>query len=191
ANGSTFDSGASVDFAGMATDAEDGDLSGSLVWTSSRDGQIGTGGSFSAVLSDGSHTITASVTDAGGLSDSATVSVTVGSQPPSGGMYVWDIAWSKTGPHLVIAVTVLVDSDADGRAEATDQPVSGATVAMSLTRGTSSWSFTGTTDSSGRVQFMHKRAASGDYTATVNSISHSAYHYDPSLDADNPDSYTL
>ena len=33
----------------------------SLDWTSDLDGQIGSGGSFSAVLSDGTHTITASV----------------------------------------------------------------------------------------------------------------------------------
>ena len=39
-----------------------GDLTVSLVWTSDIDAQIGTGGSFSTTLSDGNHTITASVT---------------------------------------------------------------------------------------------------------------------------------
>jgi len=66
ADGASYDSGTSIAFAGSASDTEDGDLTGSLVWTSNLDGQIGTGGSFSAVLSDGTHTIVADVTDSGG-----------------------------------------------------------------------------------------------------------------------------
>jgi hypothetical protein len=77
ANSDSFASGTSIRFSGSAMDAEDGDLTGSLVWTSSRDGQIGTGGSFDAVLSAGTHTITASVTDSGGLPDSASITVIV------------------------------------------------------------------------------------------------------------------
>jgi subtilisin family serine protease len=77
-DGATFDSGTSISFSGSASDNEDGDLTASLVWTSSVDGQIGTGGSFSAVLSDGTHTITASVTDSGGQSGSDSHTVTVG-----------------------------------------------------------------------------------------------------------------
>jgi hypothetical protein len=57
---------------------EDGNLTSSLVWTSNLAGQIGIGGSFSAVLSDGTHTITASVTDSGGLTGSDSVTITVG-----------------------------------------------------------------------------------------------------------------
>jgi serine protease len=77
-NGASFASGTSISFSGSASDTEDGDLTSSLVWVSSLDGQIGTGGSFSAVLSDGTHTITASVTDSGGSSGSDSVSITVG-----------------------------------------------------------------------------------------------------------------
>ncbi|HUF37627.1 MAG TPA: S8 family serine peptidase, partial [Anaerolineales bacterium] len=77
-DGATFASGASISFAGSASDTEDGSLTSSLVWTSSLDGQIGTGGSFSAVLSDGTHTITASVTDSGGSSGSDSITLTVG-----------------------------------------------------------------------------------------------------------------
>jgi len=77
ANGATYDSGASIPFTGSATDAEDGDLSGSLGWTSSLDGPIGTGASFSRVLSAGTHTITAAVTDSGGLTGLASIVVTV------------------------------------------------------------------------------------------------------------------
>jgi hypothetical protein len=70
-----------IQFAGTAIDDEDGDLTDSLVWTSLLDKQIkqiGTGGSFeNSSLSLGTHTITASVTDSGGLSASASVSITI------------------------------------------------------------------------------------------------------------------
>jgi subtilisin family serine protease len=77
ADGASFASGTTISFAGSATDAEDGDLTGGLVWTSNLAGQIGTGDSFSAVLSPGTHTITASVTDSGGLSAEDSISVIV------------------------------------------------------------------------------------------------------------------
>lgn len=83
-DGATFDSGATIAFAGSASDTEDGDLTASLVWISSLDGQIGTGGSFSATLSDGPHTITASATDSGGASDSDSITITVGGGNGSG-----------------------------------------------------------------------------------------------------------
>ncbi len=77
ANGASFVAGTPISFAGTASDLEDGELTNSLVWTSSLSGEIGTGGSFSAVLTEGTHTITASVTDSGGFKGSATVSITV------------------------------------------------------------------------------------------------------------------
>ena len=82
ANNANFASGASISFSGSATDAEDGDLTSGLVWTSNLDGQIGTGGSFSAVLTAGTHTITASVTDSGSLTGSASIMITV--EAPAG-----------------------------------------------------------------------------------------------------------
>jgi hypothetical protein len=78
ANGTSVVEGTSLTFSGTATDAEDGILSGSLGWTSSEDGALGSGASVNATLSLGTHTITAAVTDGGGLSgnDQITVSVT-------------------------------------------------------------------------------------------------------------------
>ncbi len=76
-DGSSFDVGELIDLAGTASDTEDGDLTGDLSWTSSIDGAIGSGGSFSTTLSSGTHTITASVTDSGGLDGSDTITVTV------------------------------------------------------------------------------------------------------------------
>ncbi len=85
ADGSGFPPGSSIAFAGTATDAEDGNVTSSLSWSSNLDGAIGSGGSFSRVLSAGSHTITASVTDSGGLTGSDQITVTVSSDntPPS------------------------------------------------------------------------------------------------------------
>jgi len=82
ADASVFTQGTSVGFAGTATDAEDGDLVASLAWTSSVDGAIGTGGSFStSSLSAGAHTITASVTDNHGAQGSAAITVTINEAP--------------------------------------------------------------------------------------------------------------
>jgi extracellular elastinolytic metalloproteinase len=80
-NGTTVTQGASVTFTATATDTQDGNVSANLVWTSNTQGQIGTGASFAfSGLTVGQHTITAAVTDSGGLSGSAAVVVTV--QPP-------------------------------------------------------------------------------------------------------------
>ena len=76
--GSSFIQGDGVSFAGTAGDAEEGDLTVNLLWTSDIDGAIGSSGSFSTTsLSVGAHTITAMVTDGGGLIGSAQVGITV------------------------------------------------------------------------------------------------------------------
>ena len=84
ANGSSFPQGTSIGFSGTATDTQDGSLTSALTWTSNLDGAIGTGGSFARVLSVGTHTVTASVNDSGGLPGSASITVTVqGNAPPT------------------------------------------------------------------------------------------------------------
>jgi subtilisin len=92
-DGATFDSGVSISFEGTASDDEDGDLTSSIAWTSSLDNEIGTGGSPSASLTDGTHTITASVTDTGGNKATDSVTVTVGNTTPpvETDMYVWNL----------------------------------------------------------------------------------------------------
>ena len=79
-DGATFASGASVDFSGTADDAEDGDISATIVWTSDQQpGSSFTGAGFSTnLLSDGVHVITATVTDALGNVAADSVSITVG-----------------------------------------------------------------------------------------------------------------
>jgi subtilisin family serine protease len=77
-NGSSFSLGANVTFTGSASDVQQGNMSASLVWTSSIQGVIGNGASFgTTALSAGTHIVTASVTDAGGLSGQAQVQVTI------------------------------------------------------------------------------------------------------------------
>jgi len=86
ANGASFVSGSSISFSGSASDDVDEGLTASLRWTSSLDGPIGTGGSFTRTLSAGTHTITASVTDSGGMTGTTSVAITVNDstlQPPA------------------------------------------------------------------------------------------------------------
>ncbi len=82
ADGTVIDEGQSLTLSATATDAEDGNLAGQVSWSSDLDGALGTGGSVTVALSVGSHTITASVTDSGGLSASATVGITVQAVSP-------------------------------------------------------------------------------------------------------------
>jgi extracellular elastinolytic metalloproteinase len=77
-NNASFVQGAAVSFTGSADDAESGDLTSGLTWTSSIAGQIGTGASFSrSDLAVGTHVVTASVTDGGGLTGTRQVTITV------------------------------------------------------------------------------------------------------------------
>src|SRR5262245_738234 len=80
-NGASYAAGAAVVFSGSASDPQDGPLTSSVAWTSSIDGAIGSGGSFSRTLSAGSHVISASVRDSGGLVGSAQIAITVAAAP--------------------------------------------------------------------------------------------------------------
>ncbi len=81
-NGSSFQDDETVQLAGTASDNEDGTLSHNIVWNSSIDGVLGTGASLQVMLSEGDHTLTASVTDSGNLSSSNSVIVSVTAAPP-------------------------------------------------------------------------------------------------------------
>ncbi|HEX7719290.1 MAG TPA: Ig-like domain-containing protein, partial [Woeseiaceae bacterium] len=81
ADGAMFDPGETITFIGSANDAEDGNLTAALSWTSDLDGPLGTGGEISDVLSDGTHVVTASVTDNGGLTRSQQITVSVAPPP--------------------------------------------------------------------------------------------------------------
>jgi Flp pilus assembly protein TadG len=77
-NAAVLPFGTVVHFAGTAIDVPDGDISSGLRWTSSIDGFITTGASFStAALSFGMHTIIAEATDSNGNVGLATCSLTI------------------------------------------------------------------------------------------------------------------
>lgn len=73
----TLPANAAVRFEASASDAEDGDLSYRIAWTSSRDGELGRTAIFTRQLSAGDHAITASITDSNGVTRSQTVKVRV------------------------------------------------------------------------------------------------------------------
>jgi hypothetical protein len=84
ADGTSFPPGATVNLSASASDLEEGSLSANLVWSSDRDGELGTGASLSLVLSAGKHTLVASVTDETGLTGSAQRTITVRVPPGAG-----------------------------------------------------------------------------------------------------------
>ena len=81
-NGDKYSVGAPVTFAATAVDGGS-NISSSIVWTSSRDGIIGFGGSFVKTnLSSGTHIIKANVTDGQNEVTSSNISVVVGTATP-------------------------------------------------------------------------------------------------------------
>jgi hypothetical protein len=76
-DGATFYTIDLIRFEGTAYDKEDKDLTSDIVWNSSIDEYFGTGGSVDATLSEGTHTMTASVTDSGGKTDNDSITITV------------------------------------------------------------------------------------------------------------------
>ncbi len=107
--------GTQVAFAGTATDAEDGSLSGvNLVWSSSLDGQIATGASFStSSLTVGIHLISLTATDSLGATDTEQVTLTVN---------------DAGGPSYDIVVTSEADSGAGTLRQAVSDALAGNTI---------------------------------------------------------------
>ena len=167
-DGAQFSTGALVTFEGSASDAEDGDLTSNVVWTSDWDGEIGTGESVSTnSLSTNMHVITASVTDSGSKSDSDSIMVTVGEPPPQAAfVQVTDVSVGTEGgkngqKHVTVIVTLNDDLGA---------PVSSALVTLVLNHADGPWSGTGSTASDGTAKFSRKNAPSGCYTAEVTEV---------------------
>ena len=123
ADGTSVPSGSVVDFTGTATDTEDGDLTAALAWSSDIQGALGSGGSPSAALVDGVHTITATVTDSGAKTGSDAIVITVGSTPMLQVTVLTDKPSYVHGEIVLISVIVT-----DGTVG-----VAGATVNVTLT----------------------------------------------------------
>lgn len=83
-NGATVESGTTTTFIGAATGSDGQDLGGSLVWNSSLDGLLPSMGASvsTSSLSEGAHTITASVTDSNGAIGEAMIALAVIPEAP-------------------------------------------------------------------------------------------------------------
>lgn len=178
-DGDTFASEATIDFIGSASDTEDNDatLTASLAWTSDIDGAIGTGGSGSFQttdgdpLSNGSHVITASVTDSDGNIGSASITIGVGVQT----ILVKSIECTVSGPRLLYTVTVVAGSVGG-------DPVEGATVSGTRVdpRGRT-FRFEGDTNADGQVAFRASRPTRGDHAITVENVVEPGFQFDETL----------
>jgi len=156
ADGKFFPVGDMVVFTAEATDAEDGDISGSIVWNSSIDGNFGTGASVTtAALSPGNHTITASAADSAGAPGSDSIAVTVTSDADAitvtSAVYRqrqnrWNVQGTGTVPGALITVTH-------------DQ--TGAAVGSATVDAAGVWQINGSPEDSAAV------AAAGDDTITA------------------------
>jgi hypothetical protein len=81
-DGQTVTAGEPLTLTATADDAEDGDLSAGVTWTSSRDGLLGTGPSITrSDLSVGIHVLTASAADSHGIGASAEITLVVNAPP--------------------------------------------------------------------------------------------------------------
>jgi hypothetical protein len=108
-NNASFSQDALIAFSASATDAQDGNLTSRLRWTSNllAGVTVGTGGSFSATLPIGAHLLTATVTDNGNLSASKQVLVVVTAPSTSAvltargykvkGRQAVDLSWTGLG----------------------------------------------------------------------------------------------
>jgi hypothetical protein len=117
ADGTTVAPGATVDFTASASDEEDGELSETILWSSSLEGSLGSGASFSrADLGVGTHAVTASVTDLGGRSSSASVTLTVQSPNAAPGISITAPASGTTvnaGTAVAFAASASDTEDGD------------------------------------------------------------------------------
>jgi hypothetical protein len=155
ADGATFNEGHSITFTGTATDAQDGDLTSSLTWTSSLDGPIGSGASFTrSDLSVGAHIITASATDSGGLSGQHQISLTVNAL--------------NTPP------TVSITAPADGATYTAGQSITFSGTATDAQDGDLSASLTWTSDLDGPIgtgdTFSRSDLSAGAHIITASTI---------------------
>jgi hypothetical protein len=107
----------------FASDAEDGDLSANVTWTSDIAGPVGQGGSLYVTLMPGAHRLTATVSDAQGLTASqvsALVTVTPAPDPCAGAAGDLDRDGVCDALDRCHGYDDTRDADADGTPDACD-----------------------------------------------------------------------
>jgi hypothetical protein len=115
-DGATVSAGDPVSFLATADDAQDGNLDADIAWTSSIDGKIGYGSAFDRRLAAGVHTVTASVTDSDGETDSATITLTVEPAPEVTIVSPLDGGHATPGGSVTLTGTALGTDDLDASA---------------------------------------------------------------------------
>lgn len=170
-NGSEFDSGETIPFTATAT-VNGEDWTDSIVWTSSIDGLLdpAPGGSIVASLSDGTHTITASVTDATTFfSGWDAITILVGPPPPPPPVQLFVRVWtdkpSYANGEIMRSYFLVTETDANG------PPIEGAAVQVEMRDAKGGlWTASGTTDATGLFEAAWKvntgKAGKGTYTIT-------------------------
>ena len=72
-DGSQITEGETLPLQATASDAEDGDISSAIIWSSDIDGSLGNGASVNVILTAGSHQISASITDSAAVTKQKTI----------------------------------------------------------------------------------------------------------------------
>jgi hypothetical protein len=133
ADETSVEEGTALNFAGTASDIEDGDLAAGLSWSSNIDGPVGIGANAQVLLSLGDHVVTASVGDSEGATGEDAINVTVFDPSGSTSMSVSELSGSgvagSRGGKWNAVVTVTVSDN-------TSAAVSGATVNATWSNGT-------------------------------------------------------
>lgn len=97
-SGTTVIAGDAVSFVATASDQEDGDLGVLVDWVSDLDGALGMGASINlSNLSVGSHIITASVVDSGGLMGQGQILLSVDPAPAGGSILLSEVFYDASG----------------------------------------------------------------------------------------------
>lgn len=135
-----------------------------------------------ATLNDGNYSLSVTTTDSRSLSDSALRTFEVTSIQ-IGQMHIAEISYLTQGGknnnrNLLISIRV---EDSLG------QPVSSANLSISVNRdGSLFGTGSGTTNSSGEVQFENRNFPLGCYETTITSLTHSNFVWDQSADRQDP-----
>ena len=176
ADGSTYDSGATIALTGTAYDAE-GQLFGTLTW-SATDGTstvtLDAGLTTSATLDDGSWTITATATDTGGQTGSDSITVTVGA---SSNVITVAIIKPFENDTFNNRDKILIDVEVlDG-----GNPVSGVVVTVRVVMPNNTYGGSPSTGTDGIASVSHKvnvnRDGSGQYTLTAEATVNGTTYY--------------
>ena len=162
-NNATFDENDSITFTATANDPEDGNVGASLVWTSSLDGQIGTGPSFSSTsLTTGTHTISAMAMDSVPQPGSNQITITVNSAGGSPGVLDVPISLSsddaeeRNGSMMLLASADLELVDDGSRKQKVGLRFNGITIPQ------------GATITNAYLQFQADETDSGAISLTIN-----------------------